>query len=141
MRQLSAQMSLILKMTDLQARISKRLDSGMGSIHGISFTEYMVMHRINEAPGKLMRRIDLAESIGLSASGITRMLRPMQKIGLVEKEENPRDARVSLVKLSKAGNKILSEASLSFEQSAESITQALSGKQIQELSKLIDCLN
>lgn len=50
-----------------------------------------------------MRRIDLADSVGLSPSAVTRLLAPMEKPGLVEKEANPRDARVSLVKLSTAG--------------------------------------
>ncbi|MDZ7871614.1 MAG: MarR family transcriptional regulator [Rheinheimera sp.] len=48
------------------------------------------------------RRSDLVELVGLSPSGITRLLLPLEKIGRVEKERNPRDARVSLVILSEA---------------------------------------
>ncbi len=64
------------------------------------------MDRLYQAADEAMRRIDLAESVGLSASGVTRLLLPMQKIGLVQKEQNPRDARVSLVKLTETGKQI-----------------------------------
>lgn len=57
-----------------------------------------------------MRRIDLAEKIGLTASGVTRILLPMEKIGLVSREINERDARVSYVLLASGGKAKLSEA-------------------------------
>ena len=55
------------------------------------------MSALNEASTHSLKRIDLAEQVGLSASGVTRMLLPMEKIGLISKEEGARDARVSLV--------------------------------------------
>ena len=80
-----------------------------------------------------MRRIDLAERIGLSASGVTRLVNPMEKNHLVEKEINPRDARVSLVHLSKA--------KVSFEQSADAILKPLSNKQVTTLFELTNTLS
>ena len=76
-----------------------------------------------------MRRIELAESVGLTASGVTRLLLPMEKIRLIEKERNPRDARVSLVKLSATGQQILSEAQLTFEHVAEEMLGAITENQ------------
>jgi len=49
------------------------LDSQL-SIHGISFTELMVTYKLSTAPNLTMRRIELAESISLSASAVTRLL-------------------------------------------------------------------
>ncbi len=98
------------------------------------------MHHLNSAPHKTMRRVDLAEGVGLSASGVTRLLNPMEKIKLVQKEVNPRDARVSLVKLSEAGELIYSEAKVSFEQSADSVLNPLNNKQIETLSTLTQLL-
>jgi DNA-binding MarR family transcriptional regulator len=117
----------------------KRIDQGL-MVHGISFTEFMVMHYLNSASNETMRRIDLAESIGLSASGVTRLLMPMQKIGLVQKEANPRDARVSLVKLTKTGKKIYADSAVSFEYAAGVIMQNLSATQLLEFIKLTDIL-
>ncbi|MFT7665371.1 MAG: DNA-binding MarR family transcriptional regulator [Planctomycetota bacterium] len=109
--------------------ISKKLDSSL-SLHGISFSEFMILSYLDKAPGKAMKRIDLAEQIGLSASGITRMVLPMEKIGLVKKETNQRDARVRLVKLSTAGKRILGEASSSLNVGTKRLLAPLDGEQV-----------
>jgi DNA-binding MarR family transcriptional regulator len=130
---------LLLKLANLHTKFLKRL-SGPLSAHGISFTEYQVLLQLREAPEGKLRRIDLAEQVGLSASGITRVLNPMQKIGLVNKEENARDARVSLVTLSSAGKKIFREASTSFEQTAEELFKGISSKEVAALTGLARAL-
>ena len=71
-------MKLVMSLSALHSKMLKRLESQL-SIHGISFTEFLVMYQLNQAPGNTMRRIELAENIGLSASGVTRLLAPMEK--------------------------------------------------------------
>jgi DNA-binding MarR family transcriptional regulator len=100
----------------------------------------MILRYLNESPGNTLRRIDLAESIGISASGVTRLIAPMEKNKLVEKEVNLRDARVSLVKLTRVGQKIFKEASVSFDYSAEFLTERLSNNQLNTLIKLTNQL-
>lgn len=116
----------------LSTKLNKNADNQL-SIHGLSFTEYMIMHNLNNAPLKSMRRIDLAECVGITASGVTRLLAPMEKIGVLQKEQNPRDARVSLVKLSTAGETLYQDASISFDSFAQSKLAALSKKQLETL--------
>ncbi len=130
-------MKLVMSLSSLYSQLIKKLDLRL-SIHGISFTEYLVLSNLDSAPNKTMRRIDLAESIGLTASGVTRMLAPMEKIHLVQKEKNPRDARVSLVKLSDAGEQIYRDASISFQESAEQLIQPLNDKQLDQLLRLVE---
>ena len=84
-----------------------------------------------------MRRVDLAEQVGLSPSGITRLLNPMEKIGLIEKEENPRDARVSLVALSGAGKRVYEEVQTSFEYASAALFEPLDSKRRNMLSELV----
>jgi|FLOH01.1.fsa_nt_gi DNA-binding MarR family transcriptional regulator len=114
--------------------LSKKLD-GCLSAHGISFSEFMILFQLSQTEGKMMRRIDLAEQIGLSASGVTRIVSPMEKIGLVRKEANKRDARVSLVKLSAAGQRIFDESSVSVNVAAEHVLAALSERRTHEMLK------
>ena len=132
-------MQLVMDLSRLQAKILRRVDSGL-SIHGISFTEFLVMYQLSRAPTKTLRRIDLAQSVGLSASGITRLLIPMEKIGLVKREENPRDARVSLVRLSSAGAQLFEDASVSFGHSADSIMQAIDNRQLKQITQITEKL-
>lgn len=135
----SAAMQLIISLNVLQTQMLKKVDQQL-SVHGISFTEFTVMHHLNNAPNYSMRRIDLADSVGLTASGVTRLLLPMEKINLVEKEVNPRDARVSLVKLSDAGIALFQDALASFDIGATNATRGLDQAQIKQLQTLIDAM-
>lgn len=137
MQQLSPTMQVAMALSAVQSRFTKRFDSQL-SIHGISFTEFLVMQSLSKAPNKTMRRIELAQTVNLTASGVTRLLLPMEKIKLVEKELNPRDARVSLVKLTITGENLLKDAMVGFEQSSDQLLDNLSQKQISKLKELID---
>lgn len=129
-------MQLVMQMSLVQTNLNKRISNAL-SMHGISFTEFQVMLNLSIAEKQTMRRIELAESVGLTASGVTRLLAPMEKIKLIEKEKNARDARVSLVKLSKAGQKILKDSLITFEQASNSFMQNLKENETQQLLKLI----
>lgn len=131
----SLEANFIIQHSRLASKLAKKVD-GQLSIHGISFTEFMIMSYLNSSPLKTMRRIEIAESVGISASGVTRLIVPMEKIGIVEKESNPRDARQSLVKLSKAGQGLFKDASASFEDCSKNMLQALSGNQLDKLIEL-----
>ena len=131
----SLESQFVIENAILSSKLSKKID-GQLSIHGISFTEYMIMHNLNTSILKTMRRIEIAESVGISASGVTRLIAPMEKNGIVEKESNPRDARQSLVKLSKTGERLFNEASVSFEHCSKNVLQSLSSNQLEKLIEL-----
>ena len=131
----SREMEFIISSSLFYTKLQKKLDSQL-SYHGVSFTEYLIMNQLNIASNKTMRRIELAEGIGISASGVTRLLAPMEKIKLIKKEVNPRDARVSLVKLTKVGEQLFKEATVSFDHEAKLIMGPLSENQIDKLVEL-----
>jgi DNA-binding MarR family transcriptional regulator len=120
--------------------ISKKLDNNLGAIHGIGLTEYMVLFSLVNAPNKSLRRIDLAESVERTASGITRMLMPMEKIGLIEKETSPRDARASLVRITLAGEEIFRNASVTLDQQSEQLLQRLDARKIDTFLNLLNLI-
>lgn len=125
----------ILLNTLLNTKLQKGVESKL-NIHGISFTEFMIMHQLMQAPHHTLRRIELADQISITPSGVTRVLAPMEKIKLVEKQANPRDARVSLVKLTETGERIYTEALVSFEHSAEVLMGNISAGQLDDMLKL-----
>lgn len=135
MLKLPVSSTFVLQNAFLASKLAKRVDSQL-SIHGISFTEYLIMHHLSNSPLKTMRRIELAEHVGITASGITRLIAPMEKIGIVEKEANPRDARQSLVKLSKTGQRLYGETNVSFEHCANGLTESLSENQLKKMVEL-----
>ncbi len=133
------QSTLLISLINLNTRLEKSL-SGPLSLHGISLTEYMVLRQLARAPEQKLRRIDLAQQVGLSASGVTRLLNPMEKTGLIDKEQVERDARVSLVTLTSAGKKILEDAGTTFDQSAQSMLAPLKPAEQNTLQALISAL-
>jgi len=131
---------LVLSIDKLAGDFARKLEGAL-TPHGISFTEFTVLNALQGSVDNTLRRIDLAQHVGLSASGITRMLRPMQKIGLVERDTNPRDARVSLVSLTQAGQRIFEEASISVNLKAESLLSALTQRQHSEYARMTGLLS
>lgn len=127
---------LVINIISLQSKIQKRVGAAL-SAHGIGLSEYLVLNQLYFATNQKMRRSDLAEQVGLSPSGVTRLLNPMEKIGLIEKSDNPRDARVSLVALSETGRKITEEAKISFEYSSVALFESLDKKRLNAFSALL----
>ncbi|MET0265456.1 MAG: MarR family transcriptional regulator [Duganella sp.] len=99
-----------LRLARAQATLVRRLDQVLGGYHGISFSDFMLLHYLNRAPGGRLRRVDLAERQGLTASGVTRTLLPLEKIGLVERQQDPRDARVAYAAITATGRELLDNA-------------------------------
>jgi DNA-binding MarR family transcriptional regulator len=135
-----AKRDLIINLDATFSRSLKQIDRRL-SAHGISYTELMVLHRLSTASNQSMRRVDLAEAIGLTASGVTRLLLPMEKRHLVVREAHPRDARVSLIKLTVAGKSLYRDAFTTFQACAEALTQNLTEKQLKTLSELLNIVN
>lgn len=127
---------LVMSIINLHSRIQKRV-GGVLSVHGVGLSEYLVLNQLSVAPGQKMRRVDLAEQVGLSPSGITRLLNPMVKTGLIEKEDNPRDARVSLVTLSSAGRRVFDEATIAFEFASTALFNSLDSKRVGKLMEIL----
>ena len=136
MSNITPPLKFFLNLNIVQVIMAKRFDSKLSS-HGISLNDFMILYHIGEAPEEKLRRTDLAEKIGLTASGITRMLLPLEKLGLVRREANSRDARVSYVKLAPAGKRILNDAIVTAEATAEQILNPSRTKKLDEIFKLM----
>ena len=86
------------------AAIKRQLNADLLEGHDLTLSDYEVLLRLSQAEGHEMRRIDLAESVLLTASGITRLLDGLERAGFVEKGACASDARVSYARLTDAGH-------------------------------------
>jgi len=109
--QVSPRQTLALVFADAWHHLEKRLDSSLGSIRGISLAEYRLLRALGGAPNSQASRVDLAQSVGLTPSGVTRALRPMEKLGIVSTVRSKRDARLAIAALTPAGRELLDDAS------------------------------
>ncbi len=76
------------------------------------------MLHLERAPANRLSRVDLAKRMYVSASTITRMAVPMEKIGLIGREVDERDARLIFVVATDAGREKLSQALATFSKRA-----------------------
>src|SRR5438445_2746346 len=93
------------------AAITRQLNVRLLNAHGLTHSDYEVLLHLARSTDGMMRRVDLAESVVLTASGITRLLDGLERAGYVEKASCASDARVSYAKLTDAGAEKLQEAS------------------------------
>src|SRR6476661_6126607 len=126
-----------LRMARAWAALSRRLDSALGSHHGISFADYQLLLNLQRAAGGRLRRVDLAARLGLTASGVTRSLLPLEKIGLVGRQSDPRDARVGYALITASGSALAAHADATVDQLSGEALAAFDGTQLQVLSALL----
>lgn len=125
----------LLNMARTQAILTRRFDNSLG---GIGMSDFLILYHLSKAEGETMRRIDLAEKIGLTASGVTRLLAPMEKIGLIKRSTSETDARVSYVTLAPGGKRTYTEALDRAEIFCEDRFNAKTSQTIKSLSPLIE---
>ena len=106
MKYLPVTIEFFIQLAKTQSRLTNRFDRALG---GLSLTEFLVLLSLEQAPDRQLRRIELAEQVGLTASGITRILLPMAKIHLVKDGKVSDDARVRTVEATKAGREKLND--------------------------------
>lgn len=101
---------LVLQFLDTAAALERDLDRALANTRGIRFSEYRLLMELSHAGPNGCPRIDLANAVGLTASAITRALRPLEKLGYVETQKSQRDARQSLACVTAAGLSLLEDA-------------------------------
>lgn len=100
-----------LRFLRAHAAITRELSSRLEALHGLTLSDFDVLVQLYHAPERQMRRIDIARSVLLTASGITRLLDGLESCGYVEKARCETDARVTYAVLTAAGAKKLEAAS------------------------------
>lgn len=85
------------------AAIARELSLRLEAQHGLTLSDYDVLVQLYYAPEQRMRRVDIARTVLLTASGVTRLLEGLERAGLVEKQSCPDDARVTYAALTDAG--------------------------------------
>jgi DNA-binding MarR family transcriptional regulator len=113
-RRAETQLETWMSFLRVDAAITRRLNADLFQAHRLTLTDYEVLLLLSTADRGMMRRVDLAESVSLSASGMTRLLHGLERGGLVERASCNADARVSAAKLTPAGAGKLREASKTY---------------------------
>jgi DNA-binding MarR family transcriptional regulator len=98
------------KLLRAHAALTRRFSADLQATHGLTLNAYEVLLHLAHAPERRMRRVDLAGSVLLTASGITRLLDGLERAGYVDRAADENDARVTYAVLTEAGYEKLREA-------------------------------
>lgn len=140
MQTASPQLTFFLNLARVQAILTRRFDGHLGTHHGVGLTDFAILYYLSQAPSQKMRRIDLADMVGLTASGVTRLLAPMEKIGLVKREANAQDARVSYVTLASGGKRMLEDSLETAEVTSVDLLEGQKEKMVEEMAEVLSVL-
>src|SRR3954447_7550476 len=97
-------------MLRIHATLTKALDAGREAAPGLPLTSYEVLLHLDDAEGQRMRMSDLATTVILSRSGLTRLVDRLEREGLLARESCPSGARGSFAPLASAGGRKLAAA-------------------------------
>lgn len=138
--QKTTEQSLALTFADAWRRLERKLDNSLGSIKGISLAEYRLLRALGDAHNAMASRVELSQIVNLTPSGVTRALRPLEKLGIVSTQKSERDARLAMAALTPAGHELLADASAVVDDAMQAILERApkAAGQSRELISLLD---
>ena len=92
------------------AALTKTLDAQLEASHGLPLTSYEVLVHLADAEAERMRMCDLADSIVISRSGLTRLADRLERDGLIVRKSCASDARGAFACLTQRGREVVEAA-------------------------------
>jgi DNA-binding MarR family transcriptional regulator len=136
--QQSAAVEVFIRLLRGHATTTRELSTELYEEHGLTINDYEALLRLSREEGELMRRVDLAQALVLTPSGVTRLLDGLERAELVGRATCESDARVSYTVLTDAGREKLKRASRSHVRSIRALFGELYTEQ--ELRTLAELL-
>jgi DNA-binding MarR family transcriptional regulator len=90
--------------------LSRELSARLVTEHGLTINDYEALLHLSHAEEGSLRRVDLAERLMLTPSGVTRLLDGLERDGWVRKGQCESDARVTYAVLTDEGRERLESA-------------------------------
>jgi DNA-binding MarR family transcriptional regulator len=123
------------------AGVTRQLNAQLTAEHDLTLSDFEVLLRLARADDRRMRRVDLAEQVLLSASGVTRLLDGLERQGFVERASCDSDRRVVYAVLTDAGlDRLRAAAESHFGQVDAAFGTRYSSDELATLTTLLDRL-
>jgi DNA-binding MarR family transcriptional regulator len=120
------------------ASVTRAISAQLVAEHGLTINDYEALLHLARAEGGRMRRVDLAELLILTASGVTRLLDGLEAGGLVERASCASDRRVTYAVLTEKGRTKLTEASKSHIADVRAFFETrYTAEELEQLSRLL----
>src|SRR5919106_986522 len=94
----------------VHSALVKALDAELVAAHDLPLSSYEVLINLQAAPDRRRRMADLADSVLLSRSGMTRLVDRLERDGLLVRDTCDSDGRGTFAVLTDAGDALLARA-------------------------------
>jgi DNA-binding MarR family transcriptional regulator len=94
----------------VHSALMKELDSELMAEHGLSLSSYEVLLFLADRPDGRLRMSELADSVLLSRSGLSRLVDRLERAALVRREADEADARGLHAVITKEGRRLFARA-------------------------------
>jgi DNA-binding MarR family transcriptional regulator len=94
----------------VHAALVKALDAELASVHDLPLSSYEVLLNLESAPDHKRRMAELADSVLLSRSGMTRLVDRLERDGLLVRDHCTDDGRGCYAVLTEQGAAVLAQA-------------------------------
>src|ERR1044071_2587121 len=91
-------------------QLTRELSAQLVTDHGLTINDYEALLQLSRADEHGLKRVDLAERLMLTPSGVTRLLDGLERDGWVRKGQCDSDARVTYAVLTEEGRERLESA-------------------------------
>jgi DNA-binding MarR family transcriptional regulator len=127
-----------LRLFQASAKLEEKFAAVLGSVHGLSLKDALLLRHVAEAEGGRLSRIELAKRLSVSPSTVTRTTAPLEKRGFLGRESHAHDARFAYVVLTKAGKRAVADAEATFARlAADVFRDRWKGSEIETLGALL----
>lgn len=118
--------------------LMRSIEMRLSAEHGLSANDFETLLHLSHAEHGAMRRIDLAEALRLTPSGVTRLLDGLEAAGLTDRLACEKDARVTYAVITDAGRDTLARASCTHAAACEELIGAnFSAGEVDDLAALL----
>jgi DNA-binding MarR family transcriptional regulator len=123
------------------AAVTRAMNAQLVADHGLTINQYEALLQLAWSEGRRMRRVDLADRLVLTPSGVTRMLDGLEQAGYVDRDSCASDRRVTYAVLTDSGVDKLRTASESHVADIRSYFESrFSAEELDQLVALLDRL-
>jgi DNA-binding MarR family transcriptional regulator len=105
--QVPSALTAFVRLANAHGAMERAFNQELQAAGRITVTDFEVLRRLAEAADGRMRRIDLAHAVGVTPSGITRLLEGLEASRLVAKHHCTEDHRVTYAVITDAGRVVL----------------------------------
>lgn len=126
-------LELCMRLVRADTEVRRKLE-----VQGLSLNDLTVLQSLCSAPGRRLRRVELAERLGITPSGIARLVAPLEKLGYLSRDSDPHDARIALVCVTDVGDELYQDAvKVAEEKAATLLSDVFDSAEQDQLTELL----